>query len=1149
MRIGLSLIGTLTVTCSLLLAQTNTGSIGGIVTDTTGAVMVAVKVEIVNTGTGVKRAVETNEVGQFLAPSLPPGTYELTAERQGFKRLVRNDIKLSVQDALEFNLEMSLGSVTDAIEVKGEVTQLQTATSSLGQVVDNRKIVDMPLNGRNTLALVELTAGVQPGTNFGGLVAIGNAYTQGNFSVSGAPGYSSSVILDGVSVDQNLYSAPSVVPSIDAVEQFKVQTNSFSAEFGRTGGGVVNVIMKSGTNQLRGNAYEFLRNRVLDANTFFNNASGAKKSVYTYNLFGATVGGPVVLPGMYNGKDRTFFFSSYEGFRNRAGVSSLMTIPSTAQRGGDFSNTYTATGAQIGIYDPLTAALNSSTGVYSRTAFAGNVIPASRFDPVAKKAIAYYPTPNLPGTALTGTYNYLGTGAITNKSDQVNERVDHSFSPAHHMFGRYSMTRANRGSTNVFSDNNPFGGFNPSGGYVDILIKGQQFVLNDTLTPSPTFMVDLSYGVSREWVTKQPKSWGRSLTELGFPASYAAIEQRYFPNITISDFRALQASDMDLIRRGDYTHSFRGTVTKLAGRHAFKFGAEYRLMRISEFQQSDLVFGFTRSFTGQNPFATATNSGAGMASFLLGDAASGTSNVTPALAIQSHYLAGYVQDDIRLNSKLTLNLGFRYDVETPRTERYDRLNWFDFAAASPLAATSGISGLVGGLAFVGTNGKSRQQQVLDANNFGPRFGFAYSVDSKTVIRSGYGIFYVPVSINALGSSVGSQGYSTSTSMVTTLDSGITPYRTLSDPFPDGLNRPSGNTLGLATLAGQSIRGIDRNSRVGYVQQYNFNIQRQLPGDTLLDLAYAGSHSLKLFTTWNADQLNPTLYTMGSTLQTQVTNPFRGLIALGSLSNATVSRAQLLLPYPQFTGVTGVFAAGASNYQSLQVKVEHRMASGLTYLLAYTFAKNIGDSNPVYGETGGGYQNTYDRRSERSLLPTDISHRFVGSYTYELPFGKGKRWGAHWSRFTDLIAGGWQVNGITTVQVGMPLIVTLSSSNTYGGTRPNSTGASARLDRSDRTPRKWFNTAAFTLPPAYSLGNVSRTLPDVRAPGIGNVDISLFKNIPLNDRVRLQFRAEAFNVANHTRFSTPSTSFGSSTFGQISATGDPRMMQMALKLNF
>jgi len=1149
MRIGLSLIGALTVTCSLLLAQTNTGSIGGTVTDTTGAVMAAVRVEIVNTGTSVKRAVETNEVGQFLAPSLPPGTYELTAERQGFKRLVRNNIKLSVQDALEFNLEMSLGSVSDAIEVKGEATQLQTATSSLGQVVDNRKIVDLPLNGRNTLALVSLTAGVQPGTNFGGLVATGNAYTQGNFSVSGAPGYSSSVILDGVSVDQNLYSAPSVVPSIDAVEEFKVQTNSFSAEFGRTGGGVVNVIMKSGTNQLHGNTYEFLRNRVLDTNTFFNNASGAKKNVYTYNLFGATGGGPIVLPGVYNGKDRSFFFSSYEGFRNRVGVSSLMTIPSTAQRGGDFSNTYTAAGSQIVIYDPLTSTLNSSTGAYSRTAFAGNVIPASRFDSVAKKAIAYYPTPNLPGTALTATYNYLGTGAITNKSDQVNERIDHSFSPTHHMFGRYSMNRADRGATNLFSDKNPFGGFNPSGGYVDILIKGQQFVLNDTLTPSPTFMVDLSYGVSREWVTKQPMSWGTSLTELGFPASYAAIEQHYFPNITISNFRALQASDMDLIRRGDYTHSFRGTVTKLAGRHAFKFGAEYRLMRISEFQQSDLVFGFTQSFTGVNPFATATNSGAGMASFLLGYAASGTSNVTPALAIQSHYAAGYIQDDIRLTSKLTLNLGFRYDVETPRTERYDRLNWFDYSATSPLAAGSGISGLAGGLVFVGANGNSRRQQALDANNFSPRFGFAYSVDPKTVIRGGYGIFYVPVSINALGASVGSQGYSTSTSMVTTRDTGITPYRTLSDPFPDGLNQPSGNTLGMATLAGQSIRGIDRNSRVGYVQQFNFNIQRQLPGNTMLDVAYAGSHSLKLFSTWNVDQLNPSYYTMGTQLKNQVTNPFYGLISLGTLATSTVSKAQLLLPYPQFTGVTGVFSAGNSNYHSLQVKVERRLSSGLTYLVAYTFAKNIGDSNSVYGETNGGYQNVFDRRSERSLVPTDISHRLVGSYTYELPFGKGKHWGNSWNHVTNLFAGGWQVNGVTTFQVGMPLIVTLSSSNTYGGTRPNSTGVSARLPHSDRTVRKWFDTSAFTLPPAYSLGNVSRTLPDVRAPGTANVDLSLFKNIPLNDRFRLQFRAEAFNVANHTRFSTPAMGFGSSTFGQISSSGDPRIMQMALKLSF
>ncbi len=1150
MRVRLAFIIVLAVTMAgSLLAQTNTGSIGGTVKDATGAVMTGVQIDVTNTATGVKRAVQTNEVGLFLASSLPPGTYELTVEKEGFKKFVRSGIKLSVQDAIELDLVMTLGSLSDAIEVKGDVSLLQPATSSLGQVVDNRRIVELPLNGRNTLALVSLTAGVQPGTGFGGLVAIGNAYTQGNFSVSGAAGYSSSVILDGVPADQNLYAAPSVVPSIDAVEEFKVQTNTFSAEFGRTGGGVINVIMKSGTSQFHGGAYEFLRNSVLDANNFFNNANGKEKSVFTYNLFGGTIGGPISIPKVYSGKDRTFFFASYEGFRERKSPSNLLTIPSAAQRQGDFSSTYDTKGQLINIYDALTTVVSSS-GVPSRTRFPNNVIPSSRFDAVAKKLIQYYPEPNLPGDPVTGVYNYISGAGITNRSDQVNARIDHNFSSANRMFGRYSMNRAVRGSTNLFGEDNPFGGYNPSGGYVPILIKGQHFVLNDTFTPSPTFMVDLSYGASREWVAKEPLSSGRPLTDLGFSSAYAAIEQQYYPNITISNFRGLLASDMDLIRRGDYTHSFRATITKFSGRHAMKFGGEYRLMRNSEHQPSDLAFGFAQAFTAQNPWKTATNSGAGLASFLLGYAGSGASYVSPALAIQSQYAAGYFQDDIRLTSRLTLNIGIRYDLETPRTERYNRLNWFDFTAASPLAAASGISDLHGGLKFVGVGGASRLQQNTDRNNFAPRFGLAYTVDSKTVIRGGYGIFYVPMTINALGANVGAQGYSTSTSMVRTLDSGLTPANVLSDPFPDGLNQPSGNADGMATLAGQSIRGIDRNDRTGYVQQYNIDIQRELPGGILFDAAYSGSHSVKLFTGWNENQLNPSYYSMGSALQTQVTNPFYGVISLGTLANKTVSRAQLMLPYPQFTGVTGVFSAGNSTYNSFQLKVERRMSSGLSFLIGYTLAKNIGDPNPIYGESSSGFQNNYDRRSERSLLTTDVAQRFVASYTYELPFGRGKHWGSGWNRFADLIGGGWHINGITTFQSGMPLIIGLSSANTYGGSRPNSTGESAYLPPSERSVYKWFNTSVFTQPPAYSLGNVGRTLPDARKPGVNNFDFSVFKMFKFTERLGMQFRAETFNVFNHTRFGSPNTSFGSSSFGRISSTGgDPRIMQMALKLSF
>lgn len=1138
------------ISALILVCQTNTGSIGGTVSDPSSSIVAGAKITVTNAATSNTRSAESNDSGTFVFPALPPGTYEVTVEKDGFKKSVRTGVTLDVQQTLQLEMIMTVGSTVETVEVKANVLALDSATSSLGQVITNQKIVDLPLNGRNTLALVALTPGVTPMGGFGGLPATGNAYGQGNFSIGGSRGLSSEVILDGAPVNASLFNAPALIPSVDAVDEFKVQTNNFPAEFGRTAGGVVNLISKSGSNQYHGNLYEFFRNRVLDANTFFANASGRPKPVYIYNLFGGTIGGPVQLPKLYDGKDRTFFFFAYEGLRQRNGINSLLTVPTQLQRQGDFSQTRNAAGQLIRIYDPLST-VQTGPNTYTRTQFANNRIPLLSINPVSARLLGYYPAPNLPGDPVTGANNFFGSAGATNLANQYNARVDHTFGK-HHMFGRYSFSGAERGAANLFD--NDFGGINPTGGNVPILIRNQQFVLRDTFTANPSFIVDLSYGIVRQFVFKQPLSFGKNLTDLGFSQAFdQSLPERYYPNFGIASYYGLNGSNGDLLRRGDYTHSFSGTATKVAERHTIKFGGDYRLIRSSDYQPpAALGFSFGPQWTQQNPRQVAANSGSGLASFLLGATDSGTQNISPALALQNHYFAFFAQDDFKVTPKLTLNLGLRYDIETPRTERYNRISAYDFTAQSPLAAPTGISGLQGGLIFPGANGRSRRQMALDKNNFAPRFGFAWSGLSKTVIRGGYGVYYQPLTGFGIGAALGSAGFSSSTAMVTSRDGNLRPANFLSDPFPQGINQVPGSAAGLATLAGQGLTTIDYNNVVGYTQQWNFDVQRELSWGLLADVAYVGSHSLKTPEFWEANQLNPSNYPLGGALQAQVRNPFAGVVDRGPLALPTVNQSQLLLPYPQFTGVSVLEFAGNSNYHSLQTKLERRASNGLSFLVAYTFSKAIGDTNQLanfLGDTLTNIQNNYNRRAERAVLPFDISQRLVANFTYALPFGRGKALGNNWSRPLDAIAGGWQINGLITVQNGLPLALTLNAASAFGGNRPNSVGRSAALSSGERTIDRWFDTTAFTQPPAYSLGNVSRTISNLRGYNTRNADLSVFKIFALTEAIRLQFRAEAFNAFNRTRFSNPNTAFGNPNFGRITSTGDPRQIQLALKLNF
>jgi hypothetical protein len=608
--------------------------------------------------------------------------------------------------------------------------------------------------------------------------------------------------------------------------------------------------------------------------------------------------------------------------------------------------------------------------------------------------------------------------------------------------------------------------------------------------------------------------------------------------------------------------------TKVTRRHTIKFGAELRLYKNNTTQQQRPTgqFTFSKNFTqGPNAVSPASNSGDAFASFLFGTpSGGGTIKNYRATATQSTYYAFYVGDDWKFSSKLTLNIGLRYDLSIPSFERYNRANYFDPLAPSPAAAQVGIPGLKGGLQFFGVDGNSRRTSTTEGTDFGPRIGFAYQANRDTVVRGAYGLFWAPPPTTA-GQSLGVSGFSTTTDIVNSLDGGITPYDTIDNPYPKGYLPITGAKDGLMTLFGQGVGGQLYGIRNPYTQNWNFGVQRMLPGGVMVDASYVGSKGNYLVLgkgSWDLNALRPEYFAMGSQLQKQVTNPFYGLVSSGTLAQKTVQQFQLLRDFPQFTSAGVQFATGSnSNYHALQLKGEKRFAHGINFMLSYTFGKSIDDGSVASGSylagsaSRPGYQNAYNRKGERSISTFDISQRLVLSYVYDLPFGRGRAVGNNWNRMLNAALGGWQFNGIATFQTGVPVILSANaplSSGIYGeSVRPNNNGTSAKLSGPavDRLA-KYFDTSVFSAPAVFTYGSVSRTLPDVRLPGSTNFDLSLFKNFKPVEKLTVQFRGEAFNAFNHPQFGGPDSSVNSVSFGRISGTANsPRNMQVALKVLF
>ena len=1120
------------LTAAAAWAQTATGTITGTVTDSSGAMVAGAKVAVTNVNTSSKVEVMTNEAGNYTAPLLPLGEYAVGVSAAGFKGFNQTGIRLSVQQQARVDVVLQVGGVNESISVEADAAVVEATSSSVGKVVDNKRILELPLNTRNVYGLVNLTPGVTGG--------IGNAHNQVSYSVNGARGGTFDVLVDGSSAafpTVNGFAGLSVFPSVDAVAEFKMQAQNFSAEFGRSITSVLNLVYKSGTNQFHGSAYEFLRNSVLDSNNFFANSRGAALGSFKRNQFGGMASGPVI-------KNKMFFMGSFEALRERSFAERLTTVPTDRERAGDFTNTRASATQVINIFDPATTRPNPNGAGSIRDLFPGNVIPANRFDPVARNAMGYYPRANQVGDPGTFRNNFYNNGAAKIDTNNFDIRVDHNLTDQQRLFGRFSTRRSFNGPPQLFP-----GELGIAEGRVHNNDFGRNAVVDYTNTMNPTTLLNLRLSFARNRFLFDNQGLGFVPSSLGLPKALdTAVDRLMFPRFDVAGQSALGGSDHR--QSGFNNYGLAGSLSKLVGKHSLKFGYEGRMLRINVWEaRAAGTFGFTTLMTqGPNPTAASATAGSGLASFLLGTGTSGNFYQNwKNVASQSFYQAFYIQDDWRITRKLTLNLGIRYDFDTPRTERYDRMSWFDPSLPSPLAKTvSAFPNLTGGLRFVGAGGNDRTQFNGDWNNIAPRLGFAYQVDSKTAIRGAFAQLFGPSTLSAQGT-VGPQGFRVETPWVATLD-GITPLNRLQNPFPAGFQPVPGSSQGALTAIGSNLDAPLSNTNTPYTLQYNLTVQRELPGAVLLEVAFVGNRGRQLSRGgeggFTLNQVDPRFLTLGNQLNQLVDNPFFGQGG-GVLANRQVSRAQLLRPFPQFGAIYPLFSQGAtSDYTSLQTTFSKRFKQGMVFEGSYVWAKAMDD--------GTSHQDSTNYKVSRSVSSVDVPHRLIFSGVYELPVGRGRQFGGGMSRWVDALVGGWQLNGIVNIQSGSPLGI--SANNTAGlfteAIRANNNGTSATLnvDAHQRLDR-WFDTSVFSQPAPFTLGNMSPLVSNLRNHHINNVDMSVFKQFQILEKLKLQFRAEGFNAMNRVRFGGPNTSVtGGANFGRVtSQSNDPRQMQFGLKL--
>jgi hypothetical protein len=1124
-------------------AQEFRGTILGRVADSSGAVVAGAALEITNDGTGTSVKVATNELGAYTAPFLLPATYTVSAQAAGFRAVLRQGIVVRVQDRVQLDFVLEPGQVTESIVVRGETPLLETTTGSVGQVVNQTSITNLPMNGRAVYLMARIVPGMVPTDTRLFTRPFDNGAVS-NVSMGGSRANSNNILLDGIA-NMNISSQAAFVPSPDAVQEMKVQINTYDAEFGRGAGGVLNAIVKSGTNQFHGSLYEYWRNDKMEANSFINNSVAGNKPRQRFNQFGASAGGPAWLPRLYNGRNRTFVFGNWESIRQADPTSLLTTVPTAEQAAGDFSRSFDPQGRLLLVHDPFSQRANPALpGGFLRDPYPGNRVPRSAMDPVALRILEHYGKPNRPGVGPSAVDNFFWAGASPDDYDAFLARVDHNFTNLQRLFVRVSTSRRPR-----LGDDDIFRTVATQSRFLNRLSRGA--AVDYIYTLSPTLLFNARYGLSRYGNVTEARPRDFQLSSLGLPKALdGQVVRQSFPIISITGIAGLGRSG-DAEDFSD-VHTLNTSMTRIGGRHTLKWGFESRVYRDvgNSVGNASGTFSFNDTRTrGPDPVRNLT-SGHPIASFLLGTPASGSVDKNVATAFQNIFYGAFAQDDFRLSPRLTLNLGFRWEYEGPRTERFNQLiRGFAYNTPNPLQSAAPNLKVNGGLLFAAVNGQPRGQTDAIWKNFSPRFGLAYQLGPKLVLRTGYGVFFNGTTAAGRGTGA-SPGFSVATPMVTSLD-GILPHDRLANPFPTGLLDPIGSSQGLLTLAGQGVTFTEVTRPISYSQQYSFGLQYSPSSNLLLEATYSGNRGIHLQNSnLNINQLTAAQLRQGDALIARVNNPFFGRITTGGLATTTTTPSQLQRPYPHFTGVTlREFNDGSATYHALLAKLERRFGRGLTFLASYTNSKLI--------DNIGTRQDNYNLAAERGLSAIHSPQRLVMTGVWEIPVGPGQRWMPGGNAVSRRLLEGWQLNWIGSLQTGIPLAVTSSVNTTQsqgGGQRPNSTGKSARLvgPVKDRLNR-YFDTLQFANAAPYQFGNLARTLPDVLGPGLHNWDLSLFKTTSITERVKFQLRCEAFNVWNHPAFGNPGLSFGTASFGRINEVANranpARQFQLAGRMSW
>ncbi len=1153
---------------SVLSAQDVRGTLLGSITDSSKASIPGASIRVVNTTTKVSVSATSNREGLFNLPYLLPGAYRVTVEAKGFKSSIRDGVELRTSERRSVDFELEIGSTSETVEVKAEIALLDQNNANIGMTIDAKRIAELPKVGGNPYYLSRITPGIM---SAGGRFA-GNAFDYGSGSTdavtNGTRGGSNEVQLDGSS---NMFGRSSAfsLPE-DLVQEMRVETASYDAAQGRAAGGTVNVNMKAGTNQLHGTASVFdsrlravpwhTNKFIYDPNTGPITAEKIARNTpgWLHQRWGATATGPLWIPRVYDGRNKTFWSFGYEGLHIKRNLAFTGTMPTAEQRAGDFSALLRLNPSLYQIYDPATIRASTTTpGRFDRSPLPGNIVPASRISPISRNITGFWPLANQSGSADFRS-NFYNTQLIDRNNLSIVGRLDHNFSERHRVFARINNNYRNE-LTRSF----------PSDAVGDLPSQeGYGAVLDDVYTISPTTLLNVRYG----WTFQRPYtnriSTGFDMTSLGFPASlqnqlaqFNPASRFTFPVINIDGGAYTNiGTDAGGYSSSNY-HTLNATLTKLMGSHNVRFGGEYRLLRDGGygFGNATPIFNFASTFTnGPLDNSPGAPIGQGFASFLLGQPSGGSVSVNASRANQSTYASFFIQDDWKLTKRLTFNIGLRYESESPLTERFNRtVTGFDFNTANPVepAARANYAAnpipeisaanfrVPGGLLFASPG--SRDTWNRDRNNFAPRIGLAYQLNTKTVLRSGYGIFYDVTGSDRFG--VLQSGFSQATNVIPTIDNGHTFIATLANPFPTSIQTPPGSTQGLRTFLGRSADNFLPQRPNPYIQRWSFTLQRQLPWKTVVEIGYVGNRGTLLPV---ARELNaiPRQYLSTSAVRDQntinfltsnVRSPYFGIadFAGTGLGNLNVQKQQLLRPFSQFTNLGVSVPAGYSYYHSLQFQVEKRFSSGVTFQASYTYSKFMEATS---------YLNETDSFLHKVVSDLDFPQRIVISGVYELPIGRGRRIGSDMGRWTNLVFGGWQVEGMYEGQSGSPL--------GFGNAIFRGNLKDIPLPLSQRTADRWFNTAAgFERNNANALAQNLRTLPlrfsGVRADGINNLDASLFKNFRITERYKLQFRTETFNSANHVQFASPNTDPYSTNFGLITGERGHGQRQVTFALKF